>query len=284
MWFHSEQERNRRDDAYFDPRRPDTLIYADLPGHPLSLVGFMFSMPRGLEAGSPGGPITRWHWHVVCANAVQRGTKPLADGSCPPGTRLYGGSEMLHVWFTGDLRSAYAIHAPVPELCAGEARAARGVQTRPPRARHVATARRCSACARPPSASGRARRAAARRAAGAGRRCRTARRDMSGRCRRRRRSRCRPLDPNATAVTAGRCPRRKSCGVPASIRRPVTVCQMPTVVGPAVAIHRPSELKLTSLTMPDGSRSRRSGSRVRAFQVRASPSRLDVTSSLPSGL
>jgi hypothetical protein len=72
-------------------------------------VGFMFSMPRGLEAASPGGPITRWHWHVVCANARQRGKKPLPDGSCLRGTSLHGGSEMLHVWFTGDLRSAYAI-------------------------------------------------------------------------------------------------------------------------------------------------------------------------------
>ncbi len=24
---------------------------------------------------------------------------------------------MLHVWFTHDLRSAFAVHAPVPELC-----------------------------------------------------------------------------------------------------------------------------------------------------------------------
>jgi hypothetical protein len=24
---------------------------------------------------------------------------------------------MLHIWFTRDIRSAYAIHAPVPELC-----------------------------------------------------------------------------------------------------------------------------------------------------------------------
>jgi len=32
-------------------------------------------------------------------------------------TRIAQGSEMLHVWFTNDLRSAYAVHAPVPELC-----------------------------------------------------------------------------------------------------------------------------------------------------------------------
>ena len=33
------------------------------------------------------------------------------------GSRLTQGSEMLHVWFTSDLRSAFAVHAPVPELC-----------------------------------------------------------------------------------------------------------------------------------------------------------------------
>ena len=117
MWFHSEHRRNHSDDAYFDPTRPDTLIYADLPGRPLSLVGVMFSMPRGVEGATPAGPIARWHWHVVCTNTVKRGLKPGPDGSCRPGWSLYGGSEMLHVWFTGDLRSAYAIHAPVPELC-----------------------------------------------------------------------------------------------------------------------------------------------------------------------
>jgi hypothetical protein len=27
---------------------------------------------------------------------------------------------MMHLWFTGDLRSAFAIHAPEPELCAAD--------------------------------------------------------------------------------------------------------------------------------------------------------------------
>jgi len=35
----------------------------------------------------------------------------------PAGQRLGQGSEMLHLWFTRDLTSAYAVHAPVPELC-----------------------------------------------------------------------------------------------------------------------------------------------------------------------
>jgi hypothetical protein len=74
-------------------------------------------MPRGLEGPSPGGPITRWHWHNVCVSAEKRGLKPRGDGSCPRGSGLHGGSEMLHAWFTGDVRSGFAIHAPVRELC-----------------------------------------------------------------------------------------------------------------------------------------------------------------------
>ena len=45
------------------------------------------------------------------------GLAPRADGSCPPGATPRQGSEMMHVWFTHDLRSAYAIHAPERELC-----------------------------------------------------------------------------------------------------------------------------------------------------------------------
>jgi hypothetical protein len=36
MWFHSESHAWHNDDRYLDPRRPDTLIYADVPGRPLS--------------------------------------------------------------------------------------------------------------------------------------------------------------------------------------------------------------------------------------------------------
>jgi hypothetical protein len=120
MWFHAE---NRRwpavRDAVIDASRPHTLIYADLPGRPLRLVGVMISMPRGVRGPTPGGPITRWHHHLVCVVGNRRGHAPRDDGSCPPGTTLAVGSEMMHVWFTRDLRSAFAIHAPWPELCVG---------------------------------------------------------------------------------------------------------------------------------------------------------------------
>jgi hypothetical protein len=81
------------------------------------LVGAMFSVPRGVRGPTPAGPIARWHSHVVCVRGDARGLAPRANGTCPRGTIKTQGSEMLHVWFTHDLRSAFAVHAPVPELC-----------------------------------------------------------------------------------------------------------------------------------------------------------------------
>ena len=77
----------------------------------------MYSVQRGEHGPSPGGPVTRWHAHRVCVVGVKRGRKPGDDGTCPAGARAYQGSEMMHVWFTRDLRSAFAIGAPEPELC-----------------------------------------------------------------------------------------------------------------------------------------------------------------------
>jgi hypothetical protein len=116
-YLHAEHRPYRNDGIYLDPQRPETLVYATVPGRPPVLIGVMFSMPRGLHGPTPGGPITRWHMHRVCARGAQRGLTPRPDGSCPPGSTSRLGSEMLHVWFTRDLRSSFAIHAPEPELC-----------------------------------------------------------------------------------------------------------------------------------------------------------------------
>jgi hypothetical protein len=117
-FLHAEHRRDSADRTFLDPRRPEVLIYVNAPGRPLVLVGVMFSVPRGVRGATPGGPVTRWHSHLVCARGDKRGLKPRPDGSCPAGSRLRRGSEMMHLWFTGDLRSAFAIHAPEPELCA----------------------------------------------------------------------------------------------------------------------------------------------------------------------
>ena len=117
-YFHAERSQEPRR-AILNPRRPKALIYANAPGRPLVLVGAMWSTRRGERGPTPAGPIMRWHSHVICSDGVRRGLKPPANGVCPAGTRLrQGRSEMLHVWFTGELRSAFAIRAPEPELCA----------------------------------------------------------------------------------------------------------------------------------------------------------------------
>ena len=118
LFLHVENNAFHRDDRFLDPQAPETLIYANSPGKPLVLIGVMFPVRRGMHGPTPGGPITRWHTHRVCARGNRRGLKPRPDGSCPPGTRSRQGAEMLHFWFTSDLRSAYAIRGPLPELCA----------------------------------------------------------------------------------------------------------------------------------------------------------------------
>lgn len=116
-YLHAEHRRYSADRRILDPSRPEALIYATAPGRRPRLVGAMFSVPRGVLGPTPGGAIDRWHAHVVCVNGVKRGLAPRPNGTCPAGSTKTQGSEMLHVWLTSDLRSAFAVHAPVPELC-----------------------------------------------------------------------------------------------------------------------------------------------------------------------
>jgi hypothetical protein len=116
-YLHAEWRRERSGGSRLDPMRPKSLIYANEPGRPLVLVGVMYAMRRGQVGPTPGGPVTRWHSHLVCTSADKRGLKPLPGGSCPAGARLTQGSEMMHVWFTRDVRSAFSVSAPEVELC-----------------------------------------------------------------------------------------------------------------------------------------------------------------------
>jgi len=116
-YLHAEHRRWSADRHDLDPGRPEALIYATEPGRKPRLIGVMFSVARGVLGPTPGGPLTRWHSHIVCVKGIKRGLTPRPDGTCPSGARKARGSEMLHLWFTQDLRSAFAVHAPVPELC-----------------------------------------------------------------------------------------------------------------------------------------------------------------------
>jgi hypothetical protein len=116
-YLHAESRTYSHDGRLLDPLRPESLIYANVPGRRLVLIGVMFSLPRGTRLRPPAGPIARWHFHRVCARGNNRGVTPRGDGTCRPGATLGEGSEMLHVWFVSDLQNAFAIRAPVPELC-----------------------------------------------------------------------------------------------------------------------------------------------------------------------
>ena len=108
---------NIADKRILDPRRPASLIDETEPGRRPRLVGVMFSVPRRVLGPTPGGALTRWHSHIVCVRGTKRGRTSRPDGSCPSGASKSRGSEMLYIWFTHDLRSVFAVHAPVPELC-----------------------------------------------------------------------------------------------------------------------------------------------------------------------
>jgi hypothetical protein len=77
----------------------------------------MYTAPRGAHGPTVGGPIIRWHDHESCrdpATQVKLG-RPV-DGACPQG-RVYRRSvEMMHVWFTDDLATAFARRAPLAAL------------------------------------------------------------------------------------------------------------------------------------------------------------------------
>jgi hypothetical protein len=96
-YLHAELPSQRRGGRLLDPARPKALIYANAPGRTLVLVGAMYSLRRGERGPTPGGPITRWHSHLVCAKGDRRGRKPPESGSCPAGTRLRQGSVFLQV-------------------------------------------------------------------------------------------------------------------------------------------------------------------------------------------
>jgi len=107
----------RADGRVLDPTRPETLVYWRGPSDRLVLVGVMYTAARGEPGPTVGGPITRWHDHESCrdpATGAKLG-RPV-DGTCPDGQVFRRSGEMMHVWFTDDLASAFARRPPLEEL------------------------------------------------------------------------------------------------------------------------------------------------------------------------
>jgi hypothetical protein len=107
----------RGDGRVLDPTRPETLVYWRAPGDRLVLVGVMYTAARGAPGPAVGGSITRWHDHESCRDPATRAKlgRPVA-GACPPGQVYRRSGEMMHVWFTDDLATAFARRAPVAAL------------------------------------------------------------------------------------------------------------------------------------------------------------------------
>jgi hypothetical protein len=107
----------RADGRVLDPSRPETLVYWNGPGDRLTLVGVMYTAPRGTHGPTVGGPITRWHTHESCRDPGTRAKvgRPV-DGACPQGQVYRRSGEMMHVWFTDDLATAFARRAPLAAL------------------------------------------------------------------------------------------------------------------------------------------------------------------------
>jgi hypothetical protein len=112
----------RADGRVLDPAHPETLVYWGGPGDRLVLVGVMYTAARGAPGPTVGGPITRWHDHESCRDPVTRAKlgRPV-DGACPQGQVYRRSGEMMHVWFTDDLATAFARRAPLAALRAGQA-------------------------------------------------------------------------------------------------------------------------------------------------------------------
>lgn len=107
----------RTDGRVLDPAHPETLVYWTGPGERLTLVGVMYTAARGAHGPTVGGPITRWHDHESCRDpATQAKLGRPVDGACPQGQVYRRSVEMMHVWFTDDLATAFARRAPLAAL------------------------------------------------------------------------------------------------------------------------------------------------------------------------
>lgn len=118
-FIHAGNPANGRDGVVLDPSRPESLVYWNRGNGQLVLVGVLFKALPGQPGPAFAGPIARWHYHESCvAPGSPAKAQPRGDGTCPTGTQLRTSGEMMHVWFTDSVQTAYAIHAPVDAILA----------------------------------------------------------------------------------------------------------------------------------------------------------------------
>jgi hypothetical protein len=117
-FVHYDDLRLLHDGHELDPARPESLVYATLPGRRLKLAGYMFRVPSLKRPPDPLGPLLRWHVHAECdpARAASPYQFTTTTQHCPAGLAHYGPTSMVHVWLTPHMRTAYAQEAPAAAL------------------------------------------------------------------------------------------------------------------------------------------------------------------------
>lgn len=106
---HIENPAHKSDGRILDPQRPEMLVYA-IQGGRASLLGVVYVMEQAGRPGpAPGGPITRWHAHNLCATALPPGLGIVTPfGNCPPFSVAIGTYEMMHVWVVDNPNGPFA--------------------------------------------------------------------------------------------------------------------------------------------------------------------------------
>lgn len=96
---HLEHKGRQSDGATLDPQRPEMLVYA-VEGGRATLLGVVYTMEAaGRPAPEPGGPITSWHAHNLCASVLPPGLGVVSPyGGCPALSVSVTSPEMMHVW------------------------------------------------------------------------------------------------------------------------------------------------------------------------------------------
>ena len=104
----------RADGRVLDPTRRDPRLL-ERPRRPPDAGRCHVHRGQGAAGPSVGGPITRWHDRESCRDPPPRAKlgRPV-DGVCREGQVYRRSGEMMHVWFTDDLATAFARHARWP--------------------------------------------------------------------------------------------------------------------------------------------------------------------------
>jgi hypothetical protein len=107
------------DGRALDPRHPESLLFWRGPDGRQRLAAVMFRAPSDRPPPLHGNRLLRWHAHYVCRAPVRGAPRQMPFEHCPQGqVARYGATQMLHVWFTGELATAYAMAPPLAALTA----------------------------------------------------------------------------------------------------------------------------------------------------------------------